>query len=65
VAAYGAYAHEALLKEILGKPNLKLKMTLHPFPLSKFEQGVVAAALGSAVAILFAIAYMMVSDSLV
>lgn len=65
IAAYGAYVHEVLLKKMTNNPNLKLKLTSQPFPLTLLEQGVGSAAAGTSVSLMFAIAYMMVSDSLV
>ena len=40
-------------------------MTNLPFPLTLLEQGVGSASAGTAVNIMFAIGYMMVSDSLI
>jgi hypothetical protein len=65
VSAYGAYVHESLLKRMTGNPGLKLNLTSTPFPLTLLEQGVGSAAAGTSVCLMFAIAYMMVSDSLV
>jgi hypothetical protein len=50
---------------MLKNPKLKLNLTFQPFPLTLLEQGVGSAAAGTAVSLMFAIAYMMVSDSLI
>ena len=50
---------------MLGKPGLKLNITSTPFPLTLLEKGVGSAAAGTSVSLMFAIAYMMVSDALV
>lgn len=65
VSAYGAYIHEALLRKMTNNPKLKLNLTNTPFPLTLLEQGVGSAAAGTSVSLMFAIAYMMVSDSLI
>jgi len=65
IAVYGAALHQTLLRKLLKKPTLKLNLTSQPFPLTLLEKGVGSAAAGTSVSLMFAIAYMMVSDSLV
>jgi hypothetical protein len=50
---------------MFNNPKLKLNLTSQPFPLTLLEKGVGSAAAGTFVSLMFAIAYMMVSDSLV
>jgi hypothetical protein len=45
--------------------DLILNLTSQPFPLTLLEKGVGSASAGTFVSLMFAIAYMMVSDSLV
>jgi hypothetical protein len=65
VAAYGAYLHQALLRKMFNNRDLILNLTSQPFPLTLLEKGVGSASAGTFVSLMFAIAYMMVSDSLV
>jgi hypothetical protein len=65
ISAYGAYVHEALLRKMTNNLELMLNLTSSIFPLTLLEEGVGSAAAGSSVSLMFAIAYMMVSDSLV
>ena len=54
-----------MLRKMMKNSNLNLTLTSQPFPLTLLEQGVGSAAAGTSVSLMFAIAYMMVSDSLV
>ena len=54
-----------MLRQFTKNSKLSLKLTSTPFPLTLLEQGVGSAAAGTSVSLMFAIAYMMVSDSLV
>ncbi|TNV87329.1 hypothetical protein FGO68_gene5519 [Halteria grandinella] len=65
VAFYGAYLHQGLLRKMISNPKLTLNLTYTPFPLSLLENGISSAAGGSQVSMMFAFAYMMVSDSLI
>lgn len=65
IAVYGAALHQSLLRKVLNNPKLSLNLTLQPFPLTLLEKGVGSAAAGTSVGLMFAIAYMMVSDALV
>lgn len=65
IAVYGAALHQALLRKILKNPKLSLNLTSQPFPLTLLEKGVGSASAGTSVSLMFAIAYMMVSDALV
>jgi len=64
VAAYGTEIHETILRDIID-PALKLQVTSTPFLLTQKENGVIDAAAGTSSCILFSIAYMMVSNSLI
>ncbi len=46
-------------------PNLKMKITVTPFPLTQLEESVLVAASGTSSSILFSIAFMMISNSLI
>ena len=65
VSAFGAEIHENIVRDILAKPTATLKVTNTPFPLTLRETSVLAAAAGTSSSILFSIAYMMVSNSLI
>lgn len=65
MAAFGAEIHENILRDIIGNPKASLKLINTPFPLTLRETGVLAAAAGASSSILFSIAYMMVSNSLI
>ena len=71
VGAWGAFAHESILKQYLNDasmpPASTWNMTIvdQPFPLSKlFKEGIKSGA-GTTSAVLMTIAFMMMSDSLV
>jgi ATP-binding cassette subfamily A (ABC1) protein 1 len=57
--------HEAILRDYYNNPNLNFTVYMTPFPVTAIESGVINAAAGTTSSILFAIAYMMVSNSLV
>jgi len=70
--AWGSFGHTAFLKHylvskgLLGKDDhFEVKYSEKPLPLSRQFQSVVKSAAGSTSAILMAIAWMMISDSLV
>ena len=81
VGAWGAYAHEAILKQYLNdyakdndptgdkkiKPAGTWNMTITdvPFPLAQLFQAITKASAGTTSAILMTIAWMMMSDALV
>lgn len=50
---------------MLNNPKLNMNITSTPFPLTLLENSVGSAAAGTSATIMIAIAYMMVSDSLV
>lgn len=53
------------MRDILQKPSAKLSVTNTPFPLTLRETSVISAAAGTSSGILFSVAYMMVSNSLI
>jgi hypothetical protein len=57
--------HEAILRDYYQNPNLNFTVYMTPFPITALEEGVISAAAGTSSCILFAIAYMMVSNSLI
>jgi hypothetical protein len=68
--AYGAMMHTAFLKDYLIQQgsltsDFNLEFIDKPFPLSKQAQAIVSTAAGTTSGILIAIAWMMISDSLV
>lgn len=65
VVDFGAYIQEAYLKSLTGNQNLRLKITNQPFPRTLLEQGINGASAGTSVSILFAIAFMLIADSLI
>jgi len=64
VAAFAANVHETILRDIVD-PGLNLTVILNPFPLTMLEQSVLVAAAGTSSSILFSIAFMMISNSLI
>ena len=65
VAVYGQAIVQAFLQKFLENDKLKFNIVSQPFPLTVLEQSINAAAVGAFSSILFSIAYMMVSDSLI
>jgi hypothetical protein len=65
LAVYGAALHQTMLRKVMNNKSLSLNLTLQPFPLTLLEKGVGSASAGTSVSLMFAIAYMMVSDALV
>ena len=63
--AYTAYALQAVMRDILDEPELKLNFNERPLPFGFKLQTYVNAGQGVITAVSFAVAFMMVSDSLV
>jgi hypothetical protein len=57
--------HETFLRDFYKNQKLSFTVIMTPFPVTALEQGVINAAAGTSSSILIAIAYMMVSNSLI
>jgi hypothetical protein len=63
--SYTGYALQAIVRDLTDDPNIKVNFLERPLPFSLRYQTYISAAQGTFSAILFATAYMMVSDTLV
>ena len=63
--SYTAYALQAIMRDILNQPDLKLNFSERPLPFGFKLQTYVNAGQGVITAVSFAVAFMMASDSLV
>lgn len=72
VGSFGALVHQGFLRKFCGSSDkmkctkdIKLKFTEKSFPLTKQLEAVIKTAAGTTTAILMAIAWLMISDSLI
>jgi len=65
ITSYTAFILQALLRDFTGKDDLKLTFIEKPLPFSLKLQGFINTAIGVLSAVLFAIAFMMISDTLI
>ncbi len=63
--SYGGYALQSVIRDLTGDPDIRINFQEKPLPFSLKFQTIINAAQGIFAAILFAVAYMMVSDTLV
>lgn len=64
-AAYPQYLYEAILKQALGKPNLKYSVTTAPYPVTQKLRNRAATASGFFIAFIVSIAFALVPATVV
>lgn len=65
MTSYTGYALQAIARDLTDNPNLRINFLEKPLPLNLRLQTYATAVTGTFASFLFAIAYMMVSDTIV